>query len=115
MKVYLPTHFENLTLPPYDIHIESGVVLFGYYSDGSPAIQIMDHAEGLYSVPTVNLEDYHLHPAVGNVFIKDYSESEGIQKFLQNLGVVGEPIRTVEFGPYDAKAYECPVLVEKGE
>lgn len=104
--------FNDKTIPPFWLHVESGVVTFGEYGNGETAIDIVDLDEGPFATATVNLEVYGLAPEPGNVFIKDYSETAGIWEFLVDLGVIGKPIREVFFGPYDAKAQECPLLAK---
>lgn len=104
--------FNNKTIPPFDLHVDSGVVTFGEYGNGETAIDIIDLDEGPFATATVNLEVYGLAPETGNVFIKDYSETARIWEFLVDIGVIGKPIREVPFGPYDAKAQECPLLVK---
>ncbi len=75
-------------------------------------MELFDLNGTLLCIPTVNLDAYNEKPADGNVFIRDYSENEGIYASLLMNGIVGQAIRTVAYGPYDAKAYECPLLVE---
>lgn len=104
--------FNDKIIPPFYIHVDSGVVTFEKYGNGETAIDIVDLDEGLFATATVNLEAYGLAPEPGNVFIKDYSENRGIWEFLVEIGVIGNPIREVPFGPYDAKAQECPLLVK---
>lgn len=106
---YQPVPITNVKFPPYGMEVEHGVIQFGQYQTGDVAIQIMDYEEGLYSIPTVNLEAYDLKPSEGHVFIKDYSESEGVWEKLHELGVISEPVRSVPFGPYDAKVQECKI------
>lgn len=100
----------------YDIfNIEKGFIEFSRYEDGQLAFQLYDTSEGypeLFAVPTINLADYRMFPAEGNVFIKNYSDGLGITTALVEAGVVSEPIRNVRFGPFDANANECRVLVE---
>lgn len=103
--------FSDKIIPPFDLYVGSGVVTFGEYGNGETAIDIIDLDEGPFATATVNLEVYGLAPETGNVFIRDYSETVGIWKFLVDIGVIGDPIREVSFGPHNAKAQECPLLV----
>lgn len=112
---YKSVSFETEKFPPYGYDIKKGEISFGYYSNGEVALMIYDHFDGLYAVPTLNLEDYGLHPQPGRVFIKDYSETAGIHKKLHEMGVISEPVRTVVFGPYNTQAHECEVLADKWE
>lgn len=90
---------------------EEGYLGVGCYIDGTTAWQI--HAEDgePLIVPTVCLVDYGFLPAPGNVFIKNYSENEGILECLTEAGIilkVGEkpcpPNPVVHFD-------ECKVLI----
>lgn len=83
------------------------------YQDGSTALLITDPLTGeVITTATVCLMDYHEKPVDNHVFIKDYSENEGTLQALQDAGVIGAPVREVSFGPYDAKAYECPLTTD---
>jgi hypothetical protein len=80
------------------------------YGDDSRAIQAFsEFGENLFTA-TVCLIDYHEKPAEGNVFIKTWSENEGVYECLLQLGIIGTKIREVPAGY--AVAYECPLLLE---
>lgn len=79
------------------------------YMDGSPALRLWDETGELISTPTVNLAEYGLHPRLGQAFIKDYSEGEGMADELERLGIV-EKIERFTFGPYDTPAWRVRVL-----
>lgn len=111
MKKYSPIHFTNEKFPPHGVDVKEGAVSFGHYSNGNLAIQVIDYRNGPYAVATVNLEEYDIHPLPDHVFIKDYSETEGMWRKLHQMGIVSKPVREIPFGPYDAKAQECKVLV----
>lgn len=74
-------------------------LLTGSYVDGTPALLIEDNDEGCPIIETlsVNLSGYGLHPAPGNVFIKDYSEHEGLTGNLVANGIV-RVVREVPIG-----------------
>lgn len=82
----------------------------GQYADGSTALTVY----GLDGIPccttTVCLIEYNETPSEGNVFIKNYSENEGVLEALQAAGVVGDVTRVVPCGYVEA--YEVPLLVE---
>ena len=84
---------------------EDGTVEVGAYRDGSIALRLRAINGEPLSMPTVNLEDYGEKPQPGCVFVRDYSETEGLYDSLYTNGIVGEKIRTVNFG--HGKAYEC--------
>lgn len=80
----------------------------GQYADGSTAIQIFDLDGCIEATATVALPDRT--PDKGNVFIKNWSENEGMYNALVEAGVIGEKVRDVRAG--FATAYECPLNVE---
>lgn len=82
----------------------------GRYGDESTALQVFSEIGEPLCTPTICLQGYGEKPLPGNVFIKDYSENEGVLKALQNTGIVGDVIRTVPF--FDVTAYEVPLLVD---
>ena len=57
-----------------------------------------------YMRPTVCMAP-HEEPEPGNVFIKDYSENEGIMQSMIDAGLISKPVRTVKAG--FAEAHEC--------
>lgn len=89
---------------------DTGVVELGRYSDGSVALRLVSSLGEPILLPTVNLQAYGEKPAEGRVFIKTYGASEGIDKNLQDHGIVGPPIRTVRFGY--GSASECELLLK---
>jgi hypothetical protein len=66
------------------------------YGNGRPALQLVDASDGEpIATATVNLPDLPAGP--NQVFIKDYSENEGMLKALTEAGVVkptGETVRS---------------------
>jgi hypothetical protein len=60
----------------------------GYYSNGRQAIKIISLPKGEVVVKaTVNVPDIPLED--GEVIIKNYSENEGVLKFLQENNIIG--------------------------
>lgn len=97
-------------------HIDhDGSVELGTYSDGSIAIRLRSLYGDLLLIPTVNLQHYDEKPELGHVFIKDYGDTEGVYESLRANGIVGEKIRTVNYGGFDAKAYECELTLPRSE
>ena len=93
---------------------EKGFIEAGLYHDGSVAIRITssDTWEPL-TTATVCLSEYDLHPRPGHVFIKDWSENEGMYQCLRAEGIVGEAVEFYDIGYENScRAYECPLLVE---
>jgi len=80
------------------------VLEWGNYSNGRRAIELLDAVEGdPVCVATVNLPDIPLGD--NEAIIKDYSENEGVLKFLQDYGIVGEVKRWAITG-----FVECPIV-----
>lgn len=85
---------------------------FGRYQDGSRAILVEDASTGeRLFIATICLASYDEKPSEGNVFIKDYSENEGVLNALQKAGIVGDVIRSIPAGY--VTVYECKLLVEQ--
>lgn len=58
---------------------------------------------------SVNLEAYGLVAKADTVFVKDWSENEGLTASLVEAGVV-EIVRELTVGPFSSRAYEVRVL-----
>lgn len=81
-----------------------------YQSNGRPALEIVDESEGFketVAIATVNLPDEPLES--DEVFIKDWSENEGVLNDLIEMGVISEPISSVQTG--FCVAYKCKLLM----
>jgi len=77
----------------YQVTLEFGK----YRGNNRVAITVVDAEDGEdLLVATVNLPDEPLEE--GETVIKDYSENEGILKFLVENGIVSKPVRTVRVG-----------------
>lgn len=107
----------KLTLSGTTYNVET--VEWGFYPDmnGKPedvAIVLngrdpeFDFPEPVTTV-TVNLTEYGLHPSVGCIFIKDYSENNGLAKELTKLGKVILTGREEHVGPWGARVIEARV------
>lgn len=88
---------------------DEGTLELARYHDGSIAMRLFSPTEGPLSTPTQCLSEYGEKPAMGNVFLRDDAEFSGMLQCLQDLGIVGPPIRTVPCG--FVEAYECELLV----
>ena len=90
------------------------ILKFGEYSNGRTAIQLVSNDE--YNEPiataTVNLPDQAVMQSTGNknVFIKNYSENEGMLNCLVDAGIVSTPIAIVTSGFVDVPL--CKLLVD---
>lgn len=58
---------------------------------------------------SVRLGAYGLVPAPGNVFIKDWSEHEGLTQSLVDAGLA-QIVATFTVGPFASRAYEVKVM-----
>lgn len=72
----------NIKFKEWDCQLE-----FGYYQNGRPAIELIDTEDGQpIATATVNIPDY---PLLDNeMFIKDYSENEGMLEALVKAEIV---------------------------
>ena len=90
---------------------DDAVLKFAQYVDGTTAVTLFDAEFGEpLATATVCLVDMGERPSEGNVFIKSYSENEGLYEALLAAGVIGEKVNTVNLG--FVEVYECPLLVE---
>jgi len=85
------------------VRMENAQVTLEKYTDGSLALMAEDVDEdGLPNVETfsVNLSAYDMYPPEGHIFVKDYSEHEGLADALVAAGLVTivQPIAIGEFG-----------------
>ena len=85
---------------------ESAYVELGLYANGSTALRIWSFEGEPLLTATVAID---LVPDDGNVFIKDYSENEGVLNCLIDQGVVSKPLREHQAG--FAIVHECKLLV----
>lgn len=83
--------------------------LRGYYNDGSPAIALSKENSGPQLTITVAQDDGPPRP--GHIFVKDWSENEGVLDGLLEAGVIKPGIiRTIPSGYVEI--YECPLTDE---
>lgn len=83
------------------------IVEFANYGNGDIAILLYSDEGELLSTPTVNLEAYGLRPERGSVYVKNYSEGEGMLEVLTKGGIVEPGARMEAFGPFDTTASEA--------
>ncbi|QGJ90091.1 hypothetical protein HWC80_gp051 [Mycobacterium phage Indlulamithi] len=82
------------------------------YVDGSKMIQVFSAIGEPLLTATVCLEAYGEKPDEGNVFIKTWSENEGVFEALHKAGVIGNAVRMIPVGGHDAQVAECPLLAK---
>ena len=84
------------------------ILHFPSYNNGRKAIQLIGKEDGEpIATATVNLRDEPLAP--DTVFIKDYSENNGMLATLVKAGIVSEPLRYVLSG--FVKIPVCKLLI----
>jgi len=89
---------------------EYDIVFVGVYYDGSPAFRINCWGDHILTL-TVNMAPNHA-PNDGCVFIKDWSENEGILDAVLDAGLVEITGRT-ELAGFEV-AHECKLLTLAG-
>lgn len=82
-----------------------------YVVDQTVAIRLMLEDGDTLTTVTQNLGEYGLVPAEGCIFIKNYSEGEGLTAALQKVGIVKATGRTVSIPPFDAEILEARFLL----
>lgn len=89
---------------------QPALLSLGEYENGATALSLFDPVDGEpLAVATVNLP--HEVPAPGNVFIKNYSENEGMVDTLVRAGVIGSPIRFLDAGYVTEGVAEATLLL----
>ena len=100
MKVYIKTKYCN----------EEVELLFGHYGNGSTAIQAMSlQGEPIFRA-TVALDEI---PVKGFVFLKGWSENEGVPEALVKAGIVELTGRKIKAGYCEAQ--EAKLLLSELE
>lgn len=84
----IPYHDDRLRVGPAT-YTKAGYVRFGRYPSGEIAMEILDEADEPQCVATVSLVPYGAqHPGAHGVWLKGYSENDGIPKALVDAGIV---------------------------
>lgn len=81
-----------------------------YQNNGRPALEIIDESEGYpetVAIPTVNLPYEGIGP--NEVFIKNWSENEGVLEDLIAMEIISKPLGSVKTG--FCVAYRCKLLI----
>jgi len=72
-------------------------VVYAQYDNGRTAITLIDEEDGMpFTTASVNMPNDDCPK--GHVYIKDYSENEGMVKYLQGKGVITEVVSYVNSG-----------------
>lgn len=103
-------------MPDNTIHVrtkyidEDVVIWVEKYTNGSTALTLFTPDGFPLATATVALE---ILPEEGNVFIKDWSENDGMLRALQEAKVVGPLIRSIPTG--FVQAHEVKLLLSQGD
>ena len=83
---------------------------FGKYSNGATALQLIDAEDGQpIATASVNLVGQSEHLDPDEVFIKDWSENEGMLDALIESGVISKPILAAPTG--FVSSHLCKILI----
>lgn len=80
------------------------------YSNGRPALVLVDADGERIAVATVNMPEVYLED--GEVLIKDYNENVGMTDALVEAGIIDPPHRTVPAGWVSADVARLKVTPE---
>lgn len=89
------------------------VWLSKYTSDDVWALLITDDMRQPLITATINMSGYGMIPADNHVFIKDYSENEGILRALIQGGIVLPAAQEINAG--FASVHECELAFDPNE
>lgn len=81
------------------------VVLTKYTNNNKPAIQL-DEVETGETIAVASVNFPNLNLASDQIAIKNYSENSGIDKVLQEAGVIGKHLFSVSSGYVEVPVYE---------
>jgi hypothetical protein len=90
----------NEEIPTFSAHGETLQIEVHLYRSGQVALQLVCEDGSPYANPSVNLPEEE--PAPNEVFIKDYSENEGIADTLIQQGI-GKKTGEIHLPPYGAQ------------
>lgn len=94
-----------VTIQSRYVHIKDGRLILSQYTDGSPALEVESvDDDGFPDTETlsINLATYGLKAPEGHVYVKDYSEHEGLPTALVAAGVA-EYVDEVYLGPFNTR------------
>jgi hypothetical protein len=99
-------HNDRLRVGPAT-YTQGGYIRFGRYPSGEIAMEIFDEADEPQCVATVSLVPYGApHPGEHGVWLKGYSENDGVPKALVDAGIVTLTGRRHPAGYADAEHAE---------
>lgn len=105
----------EITAPGYTIKaryvdVVNARVVRGQYADGSLSLSVVSDDPQDLTI-SINLSAYGLTAPESHIFVKDYSEHEGLPQALIEAGIA-EPVERVEFGPFDGAAWLMKVVAK---
>lgn len=94
----------SVTIHSRYVHITDGELVREVYEDGTLYLGVEYEWEGLPESETlsVNLSAYDMTPPEGHIYVKDYSESEGLPQALVASGIA-EYVEEYRLGPFDCR------------
>lgn len=85
------------------VHMPTATVTVGKYTDGTVAVMANNSDEPWDDeVLSVNLGGYEMYPPEGHVYVRDYSEHEGLPAALEAAGIA-TVVERLSFGPHGVK------------
>ncbi len=109
----------------YDIKFKNWKcnIEYGQYGTGATALSLIDHVDGEpVATASVNLMKEDIDPRIrvdvqssaelpkDHVYIKTWSENEGMVEALIEAGIVVSQHKVVPVGPYGSQAVEVKIL-----
>lgn len=79
---------------------DHATVRSGTYPDGTTKLTVWGRYNRILCDATVSLDDMGEYPSDGHVLIRDYGDTEGVLRALQDAGVVGRTKRIIETGTH---------------
>lgn len=80
----------------------------GTYPDGSTKLTVIGRYGQVICDATVCLQDMGEYPENGSVFIRDYGDTQGALRALQDAGVIGKTQRVI-----DSSSRTCDPLTRR--
>lgn len=89
---------------------QSALIDIACYMDGSPAWVLKSEFGEPLARATVCMMDFNREPDAGCIFVKDYSENEGMAQALVEAGLVEPPHEYIDAGLAVAGVAHCRVI-----
>lgn len=106
-----PKLIKTLDIDARYVHAKNAQLwLSKYATDDVTALFVTSEQGEPLATVTVNLSAYGQFPGEGNVFVKNWSENEGILDVLVREGVLSAPLREIPSG--FVSAVECSLNID---